>query len=199
MRLACAVTRSSSACCLAGRFLVAADLLVPGRIAAAGAAIDGRELPFQPRAHRIGLARPAAAEAPRRGASAQGHLRPTGRRRDRQQASAEQQTPSEAIGRAEQVRVCQAYPAIENDAARAAEGQSAAAKAACNSRFSGQRHVVSGAPVWQARDTAPIAADGRPIQRWQVIATYSPQRGAGAFSGGACGTAPVISSGSTRR
>ena len=38
---------------LGGGFLVAPDLLFLGRIAAAAAAVDGRQLRFQPRAHRI--------------------------------------------------------------------------------------------------------------------------------------------------
>ena len=53
MRLACCVTRSSSRLLLGLGLLVAADLIVLGGIAAAATAVDGRQLRFQPRAHRI--------------------------------------------------------------------------------------------------------------------------------------------------
>ena len=55
MRLACSGDAVEFGLLLGGGFLIAADLLVLGGIAAAGAAVDGRELPFEPDADRIGL------------------------------------------------------------------------------------------------------------------------------------------------
>ena len=68
---------------------------------------------------------------------------------------AEQQSAGQiSSGRGEQ-SAFQAYPAIESDIARRLKTPKRAAKAACNSRFSGQRHVVSGAPMWQAAAAIP--------------------------------------------
>ena len=113
MRLACSVTRSSSACCLAGRFLIAADLLVLGRVAAAGAAVDGRQLSFKPDADRIALRARAGGGRP-------AHLRHGVGVRLRQGVArrggdAEQRRRrSKSSGRGEQ-SAFQAYPAIESD------------------------------------------------------------------------------------
>ena len=60
-------------------------------------------------------------------------------------------------------------------------------------RFSGQRHVVSASPLWRAWNRV-----GGMVQRWQVMAMYSPQPEWPQFAL-SFGTEPVISSGSTRR
>jgi hypothetical protein len=64
--------------------------------------------------------------------------------------------------------------------------------AACNSRFSGQRHVVSGALLWQNRVTKHLlAAD------WPAVSALADDRDmlaagvAGAFSAALAGTAMI--------
>ena len=120
----------------AGGILVAAHLFVPGRVPAA-AMVDGRQLRFQPRAHRIHRRR---ALRWRRawihlctGIQAQPNSCRAGRRRQG------------SIWR-EKRSTFQAYPAITTNPRGSTKG---AVSVASHSRFSGQRHVVSGAPVWQ--------------------------------------------------
>ena len=117
--------------------LIAADLVVPGRIAGAAAAIDARQLRFQPRAHRIGRC------APVRAAAHSGSSAPK-RQRRAQRRPAPRRRPKSIWRR--RCSAFQAYPAIRT-IPRGLETRTASA--ASHSRFSGQRHVVSGAPVWQ--------------------------------------------------
>jgi hypothetical protein len=116
--------------------LVAAHLFVPGRVPAA-AMLDGRQLRFQPRAHRIDR-------------RALRHWRPRrigllGVDIGAQHGATEQggagQDPSGQGGDQlfRHIRPLQ----------RARATNHGGAKVASHSRFSGQRHVVSGAPVWQ--------------------------------------------------
>ena len=131
---------------LGGGFLVAADLLFLGRIAAAAAAVDGRQLRFQPRAHRI--ERRAALQGRRRPgficaeASTLSATAPS--------SAAQARNPAGEGGHS----TFQPYPAIETT-----RRPKSAADAAPHTRFSGQRHVVSGAPVW--RSWQPQALPGQ--------------------------------------
>ena len=163
IRLACIVTRSSSACCLVAAFLIAADLFFLGGIAAAGAAVDGRQLSLKPDADRIGL---RALLLRRRRRCAGGHLRERVHiglcgigLRDRSRirrghASKQHGAGQNPPGEGSSQRQGHIQPSITNPrgfiAEKARPRRHGAAKAASHSRFSGQRHVVSAAPVWQS-------------------------------------------------
>ncbi|MHC2230685.1 hypothetical protein ACVL91_008882 [Bradyrhizobium elkanii] len=130
---------------LAGcRVLIAADLLILGRVAGAAAAVDRRQLAFEPAAHRIGLRVGLRRALRSRTGRAGRHLRQgmRGGQGDAGQHGARQKPAGEArTGAIGHIRPLKRRRAAINAKAR---GQGR-----CNSRFSGQRHVVSGAPVWQ--------------------------------------------------
>ena len=163
MRLACDGDAIEFGLLLGGGILVAADLVVLGGIAAA----PPRSMVANCASSRghIGL---TGAPCVRRRRAGGLHLRPRVNARARRAPSSAAQA---RIHRMKGRSAFQAYPAIESDSAQAREAEGAA-NAASHSRFSGQRHVVSGAPVWRRRPRCPRA---RRLQRWQVMATYSLQ------------------------
>ncbi len=142
--------------------LVAADLLVPGRVAAAATAIDGRQLRFQPRAHRIDRRAPcggggaADSSAPRHQRSA--------RRTPSSAAQARIHREKEGNQRFRHIRPLERSRAGSKPKARPTRLHIAASRGSVTS-FPGRRC---------GRKTLDLAAtDGS--QRWQVMATYSLQ------------------------
>src|SRR5436190_3169290 len=168
---------------LGGGFLVAADLLVPGRIPGAAAAVEGGQLRFQPRAHRID----------RRalwGRRSRAHLRPgvNAKHEDAEQRSAGQDPGEASNQRFRHIRPLERFSRRLPKAERATQrGLPYPLLGAASRRFRGAG--MAGRP-------RNLAAADR--QRWQVMATYSLQRAWLQLSA-ALGAEPVISSGSTRR
>ena len=125
---------------LGGGILVAADLVVPGGIAGTAAAIDGRQLRLQP--GHIGLT-----GAPCGGGGIRIRLRlrvRIGAQRDGCRAARRRPGSIGVKGN----QVFRAYPAIRAISRRPGSRQARPTRLP-HSRFSGQRHVVSGAPMWQ--------------------------------------------------
>ena len=171
---------------LLGRgILVAADLVVLGRVAAPPRSMVANCA--SSRGH-IGLTGAPVPRPPCGGGGAGGFICAEA---STLSAPAPISAAPAKIHREKGVITFQAYPAIEGF--RAGSRYRRRGQRGLHSCFSGQRHVVSGAPVWRGDSVAA----GR-LQRWQVIATYSLQPAWAQFPP-ALGTEPVISSGSTRR
>src|SRR5436190_7257662 len=168
---------------LGGGFLVATDLLVPGRVPGAAAAVEGGQLRFQPRTHRID-------RRALRGRRSRAHLRPgvNAKHEDAEQRSAGQDRGEASNQRFRHIRPLERFsrrlPKAER---RSQRGIPYPLLGAASRRFRGAG--MAGRP-------RNLAAADR--QRWQVMATYSLQRAWLQLSA-ALGTEPVISSGSTRR
>ncbi len=136
---------------LGGGLLVAPDLFVLGGIAASGAAVHGRQLAFKPDADRIGLRRTRLRRGLLRRRGALAHLRQRRRARGRE---AEQHGASQDPAGKGSVRYFKHIRPSRGSARLGSLGarpwRHGAAKAASHTCFSGQRHVVSGARVWQS-------------------------------------------------
>ena len=121
----------------AGGILVAAHLFVPGRVPAA-TMVDGRQLGFQPRAHRVHRRRALGRRRAWITCARASRLQPN---------TAEQDGAGKDPSGEKRRSTFQAYPAITTNPR--GSNQRRGQRRLPHSRFSGQRHVVSGAPVWQ--------------------------------------------------
>jgi len=150
------------------RFLVTADLFFLGGIAAAGAAIDGDKLSFQPLAHRISL-RALLRRRRWRRHRAGGRLGKTidaDRHAADQHGAGEEPSGEGCCQRLQHIRPLKRFRGAADKAGtrgpRARRGQGG-----LPTRFSGHRHVVLGAPVWREgcnslrnRAVSALAGDG---------------------------------------